>query len=72
MLRKKELIILTHKKFKKINKAIGVDEQLSKYFKEDNTKAIESILQNQGINSQNAQEISEQEKEKTCETRYIY
>ena len=61
---KRAYYIDAQKKFKKINKAIGVDEQLSKYFKEDNTKAIESILQNQGINSQNAQEISEQEKEK--------
>jgi hypothetical protein len=61
---KRAYYIDAQKKFKKINKAIGVDEQLSKYFKEDNTKIIENILQNQGINSQNAQEISEKEKEK--------
>ena len=46
---KRAYYIDAQKKFKKINKAIGVDEQLSKYFKEDNTKVIENILTNEII-----------------------
>ena len=60
---KRTYYIEAQKKLKKINKAVGLDEQLSKYFKEDNTKIIENILQQQGINAQNAKD-TEQEKEK--------
>ena len=60
---KRAYYIEAQKKLKKINKAVGLDEQLSKYFKEDNTKIIENILQQQGINAQNAKD-TEQEKEK--------
>ena len=61
---KRTYYIEAQKKLKKINKAVGLDEQISKFFKEDNTKIIENILQQQGINAQNAQENKEQEKEK--------
>ena len=47
------------KKFKKITKAVSVDESISKYFKEDNTETIENILLTQGINTQNAKETEE-------------
>jgi hypothetical protein len=60
---KRTYYIEAQKKLKKITKAVGLDEQLSKYFKEDNTKIIENILQQQGINAQNAKD-TEQEKEK--------
>ena len=55
------------KKLKKINKAIGLDEQIAKFFKEDNIKSIETILVSQGINSQAIKEKEEQEKEKEKE-----
>ena len=61
---KRAYYIDAQKRLKKINKAVGVDEQLSKYFKEDNTKIIENILQQQGINSQNAQENTEDKEKK--------
>ena len=61
---KRAYYIEAQKKLKKINKTVGVDEQLSKYFKEDNTKIIENILQQQGINSQNAQENTEEKEKK--------
>ena len=61
---KRTYYIEAQKKLKKINKAVGLDEQISKFFKEDNTKIIENILQQQGINAQNAQENKEHEKEK--------
>ena len=61
---KRAYYIEAQKKLKKINKAVGVDEQLSKYFKEDNTKIIENILQQQGINSQNSQENTEDKDKK--------
>jgi hypothetical protein len=60
---KRTYYIEAQKKLKKINKAVGLDEQISKFFKEDNTKIIENILQQQGINAQNAKD-TEQEKEK--------
>ena len=62
--KKRAYYIEAQKKLKKINKAVGVDEQLSKYFKEDNTKIIENILQQQGINSQNSQENTEDKDKK--------
>ena len=52
------------KKLKKINKAIGLDEQIAKFFKEDNIKSIETILVAQGIDSRANKEKEEQEKEK--------
>jgi hypothetical protein len=61
---KRAYYIDAQKKLKKINKAVGVDEQLSKYFKEDNTKIIENILQQQGISAQNAQENTEDKDKK--------
>ena len=57
----------SNKKLKKINKAIGLDEQIAKFFKEDNIKSIETILVSQGINSQAIKEKEEQEKEKEKE-----
>ena len=61
---KRAYYIDAQKKLKKINKAVGVDEQLSKYFKEDNTKIIENILQQQGISAQNSQENTEDKDKK--------
>ena len=55
------------KKLKKINKTIGLDEQIAKFFKEDNIKSIETILEAQGINTQANKEKEEQEKEKEKE-----
>ena len=55
------------KKLKKINKAIGLDEQIAKFFKEDNIKSIETILVAQGIDSRANKEKEEQEKEKEKE-----
>ena len=61
---KRVYYIDAQKKLKKINKAIGLDEQIAKFFKEDNIKSIETILVSQGINSQAIKEKEEQEKEK--------
>ena len=51
--------IEAQKKLRKINKAIGLDDSIAKFFKEDNIKSIETILHAQGINSQNAKETEE-------------
>ena len=64
---KRVYYIDAQKKLKKINKTIGLDDQIGKFFKEDNIKNIETILQNQGINEQNAVEKEEKEKEKEKE-----
>ena len=51
------------KKLKKINKAIGLDDQIAKFFKEDNIKNIDAILTAQGIDTQTSKEKEEKEKE---------
>ena len=61
---KRVYYIDAQKKLKKINKAISLDDQIAKYFKEDANKTIENILVSQGINSQAIKEKEEQEKEK--------
>ena len=61
---KRVYYIDAQKKLKKINKAINLDDQIAKYFKEDANKTIENILVSQGINSQAIKEKEEQEKEK--------
>ena len=63
---KRVYYIDAQKKLKKIKKDIDLDDQLSKFCKEDNTKAIDAIdtlLNNQGINTQNIKEREEKEKE---------
>ena len=64
---KRVYYIDAQKKLKKINKAISLDDQIAKYFKEDANKTIENILVSQGINSQAIKEKEEQEKEKEKE-----
>ena len=61
---KRVYYIDAQKKLKKINKAISLDDQIAKYFKEDANKTIENILVSQGINPQAIKEKEEQEKEK--------
>ena len=56
---KRMYYIDAQKKLRKINKSINADESIAKFFKEDNIKSIENILQSQGINSQNAQDAEE-------------
>ena len=66
---KRVYYIDAQKKLKKINKMVGLDEQIAKFFKEDNIKNIDNILQAQGIDSRNAQENEELEKEKEKERK---
>ena len=49
---KRKYYIESQKKLKKINKDIGMDDQITKIVKEDNIKNIDNILQSQGINTQ--------------------
>ena len=57
---KRKYYIESQKKLKKINKDIGVDDQITKIVKEDNIKTIDNILQSQGINTQNINEIEKE------------
>ena len=43
----------SQKKLKKINKDIGMDDQITKIVKEDNIKTIDNILQSEGISAAN-------------------
>ena len=64
MTQKRLYYIDAQKILKKINKTISSDVQGTKFFKEDNSKMIENILQSQGINEQNALENEKKLKEK--------
>ena len=57
---KRKYYIESQKKLKKINKDIGMDDQITKIVKEDNIKNIDNILQSQGINTQNSNEIEKE------------
>ena len=57
---KRKHYVESQKKLKKINKDISADEQITKIVKEDNIKSIDNILQSQGINIQNSNEIKKE------------
>ena len=57
---KRKYYVESQKKLKKINKDINADDQITKIVKEDNIKTIDNILQSQGINVQNANEIEKE------------
>ena len=57
---KRKYYIESQKKLKKINKDIGMDDQITKIVKEDNIKNIDNILQSQGINTNNSNEIEKE------------
>ena len=57
---KRKYYIESQKKLKKINKDISADDQITKIVKEDNIKTIDNILQSQGINVQNSNEIEKE------------
>ena len=58
---KRTYYIDAQKKLKKINKIVEYDVQISKIVKGDNIKSIDTILQSQGINAQNSNNIEELE-----------
>ena len=57
---KRKYYVESQKKLKKIYKDIGADDQITKIVKEDNIKTIDNILQSQGINVQNANDIEKE------------
>ena len=57
---KRKYYIESQKKLKKINKDIGMDDQITKIVKEDNIKNIDNILQSQGINTAISNEIEKE------------
>ena len=57
---KRKYYVESQKKLKKINKDIGMDDQITKIVKEDNIKTIDNILQSQGINTNNSNEIEKE------------
>ena len=57
---KRKYYVESQKKLKKINKDIGMDDQITKIVKEDNIKNIDNILQSQGINTNNSNEIEKE------------
>ena len=50
---KRKYYVDSQKKLKKINKDIGMDDQITKIVKEDNIKTIDNILQSEGISAAN-------------------
>ena len=50
---KRKYYVEAQKKLKKINKDIGMDDQITKIVKEDNIKTIDNILQSEGISAAN-------------------
>ena len=50
----------SQKKLKKISKDIEKDDQITKIVKEDNIKTIDNILQSEGINTQNSNDIEKE------------
>ena len=57
---KRKYYVESQKKLKKINKDIAMDDQITKIVKEDNIKTIDNILQSEGINTQNSNEIEKE------------
>ena len=50
---KRKYYVDSQKKLKKINKDIGMDDQITKIVKEDHIKTIDNILQSEGISAAN-------------------
>ena len=60
---KRTYYIDSQKRLKKIFKNISYDDQITKIVKGDNIKSIDNILQSQGINTSNSNELREKEEE---------
>ena len=60
VVQKRKYYVESQKKLKKIYNDISKDDQITKIVKEDNIKTIDNILQSQGINTQNSNEIEKE------------